>query len=558
MSQSSEEYYGSDSDGMDEDAQSRADENEQSDVDEYENGQSDVDEEYEGGQSDVDEYGDDTDLADDEAEVVQDTGYRNLLSKLKRSHPRVEEIALTHSRHMVNDIKAIMSATPGERQAELTTTTADERRQVALRTFQKLTEVNSERTRFRDYAPLPDPENEETGKKVTLTGVRSETSQFVLGGATKAMPFGPRRGAFSRADDGVRVIEPEVKIGKRTRQYLGHLSEIFFARVKTMEVECMLVNNRILMSTNDAAAVGTLAGQMLGTLLQEAAATINADERDSHRKRQFKIAAMGQALAITDEDEELDEVQEQGAYLLAQAHASYHVDPRAREGMEQILQTVQKQVRKSLAIQGPLSIADAAAAIVDPDYKNAVIAVSPLPGGGSHAEQHLALAYIQSGHGGAASVAGTKIPCATCWLTLALTAQHLPLEFNNTPGGLWETTTFRGLAAVAGALNITDLGVLSASFELAASLFGEGVFSQYLTALEEQTHLTITIPAKQAKLKDKGLTQDTSALTDDDEELQPRNTDDDPGWTLTTNPLSPPGTYGSDDENDQMQTDNNE
>jgi len=228
----------------------------------------------------------------------------------------------------------------------------------------------------------------------------------------------------------------------------------------------------------------------------------------------------------------------------------FYLDHAARQGLESFVKTLQAQVRTITQVRGPFSIEEAAEKINDVGFEHAVIAVDALEGGKSHAEQHLALAYLKSHNPGPAVVSGTKIPCAVCWLSLALI--HLAgrkLEFNNTPGGLWDTTVFRGLTAIAAELKIVDVTQLWASFVQTYNIVPGGKqFVQYLTALHDQTDLTVTIPEEGGGLKKKGYTQDISGLSREFIEGRPQSP---LGSPFREVPDSPRGSYGTPTHTDE-------
>lgn len=335
---------------------------------------------------------------------------------------------------------------------------------------------------------------------------------------------------------------PEVKIGEQTRQYLTNLSHLLFAKVKTMEVEAMLVNDRILVSTNETATVASLAGLRLDTLLEDAAKAVMAD--NPALRRQYKIGVMGQALVAAQADKPLTTAQLAGVKELAEAEAGFRADHATRVNLESFLRVLKSHVQNAISVQGPFTIDAAAEHLKDPEYKHKVLAVKALEGGKSHAEQHLILALIKSEYRGKAVVAGTKIPCAMCWLSLALAHQNnWDIEFNNQAGGYWDTTVVRGLAAVAEALNIVDITDLWNMFVRTNKIQPESKqFIQYLTSLREGTQLTIRVPKSGGGLKAQGLTQNISGLHRDFIETTP---DSPLGSPFEEPPPSPPGYWGT-------------
>jgi hypothetical protein len=493
------------------------------------------------------------------------TDYRNLLLRLGDIDPRIIAEVEPFARGFTNNVKSFVAATPDVRDKPLATEPKDRKRKLVGQVVEKLAKAKKDRVVLKRNRgtlppptpvppPLPGKGKVAAPKKVTQAAVHEKSVELVRGKAGTARPFSQQRGAFNLNESGVLPINPSVQIGAQTRQYLTHVSELFFAKVSTMEVEGMLVNHRLLVSANETSTVTKIAELKLGDLLAEAAKDPSAEIEvvaDAHKSRRYRIGVMGEALKLIDEGE-LTETQLKGVEVLAEAQAGFHLDYDARLMLESFVKTLQAQVRTITQVRGPFSIEEAAEKINDKAFIHTVIAVNALEGGKSHAEQHLALAYLKSQNPGPAVVAGTKIPCAVCWLSLVLI--HLAdrkLEFNNTPGGLWDTTVFRGLTAIAAELKIVDVTQLWASFVQAYNILpGGDQFVQYLTALHEQTALTVTIPKKGGGLKAKGYTQDISGLSREFIEGRPQSPLGSPFREVPGSP--PPGSYGtpthSDDE----------
>jgi hypothetical protein len=448
-----------------------------------------------------------------------------------------------------------VAVTPEVRGTPLSDTVKDKKRKLVGEVHEKLAKVKQEKVVLGlNYGTLPG--KSKAKKKVPQTTVKKKSAEVVKGEEGIARPFGHQKGGFNRNESGVRAILPSVQIGEQTRQYLTHVSELFFARVSTMEVEGMLVNDRLLVSANETATVTKIAQLRLGDLLAEAAEDPSAEIEviaDAHKTRRYRIGVMGEALKLVEQGSKPTEAQRKGVEVLAEAQTGFHVDYDARPMLESFVRTLQTQVRTITKVRGPYSIEDAAEKIKDPEFKHSVIAVKALEGGKSHAEQHLALAYVKSKTSERAAVAGTKIPCAVCWLTLALVHKAgRNLDFNNTPGGLWDSTVYRGLSAVANELKITDATQLWESFvESYQTLLDEDTFVQYLTALRKGTELIVTIPKKGGGLKGLGYTQDISGLHREFIGERPQSP---LGESFPETPLSPRGSYGtpphSDDESE--------
>jgi hypothetical protein len=482
--------------------------------------------------------------------------YRNLWPKLNDLHPEAVTIIETNSRGFVNMLESYMQTDAAIRSAPQADKGKKRKRDLAEKLSTKLESVKKERKvieKARGSMPATIVDGASIAKRpkkgeVTLDDVKKKNTELFMGDShTGARAFGHHKGELNLMDGGVEALLPDVKIGEQTRQYLGHISEVFFEKVEGMEVESMLVNGRVLVSANETERVEAMAGFSLATLLSNAAKAVNADlseayARDgekvvnaNHARRRYEIGVMGEALKVIPKDTNLNDAQRAGAERLAAAAAGYHVDHDSRKDLEALLLVIQHQVRNLTSVQGPYSIDQAAQKIVDPAFKNAVIAVKPVDGGKSHAEQHLALAYIKSGYRGKAVVAGTKNPCATCWLSLALVHQAgFAIEFNNTPGAYWDTTVFRGLGEIARVLGVTDITNLWKRFVATGTLL-KGGHKQYLTALWENTQLIVKVPKEGGGLKEKGYVQDISRLSQ-----YPMDIDNEPLGSPYAPPSSPP------------------
>jgi hypothetical protein len=473
-----------------------------------------------------------------------DTSYRSLASLNLVNDPKLMAIVSQKARPVIDSVKSWL-VTPEDVRNVPISAQFKKKRKRAETIYNKLEAVKGDHSILNKHLgsiPVTPASNKKVKPKdkVTLKAIKEKVPKLILGeDGESARPFGYQRGLLTLEPDSVQAIPPGVKIGDQVKQYLGHVSELFFAKVKGMEVECMLVNDRVLVSVNDQELVQELADQTLSELLQDAAKLVPSAE--DHLRRQRQIGLMSEAFSTVPDDEEPTAIQKEGAAKLAEAEVGYHMDYESREGLGSFLETLRHQAQNALRVQGPYTIDVAATKITEPTCKNAIIAVGTL-GGDSHAEQHLALALIKSSHGGKATIAGTKNPCAVCWLTLALVQQAgWALDFNNKPGALWGTT-YRGLVAVAKQLNIKDITALWARFVRTADLLPEGEFGQFVVSLRERAELTVVVPRSGGGLVADGLTQDISQLSqemvDDDDSTYLGN--------LTEPPATPPpGGYGT-------------
>jgi hypothetical protein len=484
-----------------------------------------------------------TDDESDEEPIQPDTSYRDLTTKVKLN-AKVQSIIALKSRAVVDSAKVYVVSSEKTRTGPLTDPTDRVKRKRVEEIHTALNDKTKTRKILDDHfgsMPVDTTKKKvKSGQKVTLKAIGEQVPKLVLGeDGEGARPYGHQKGMLTLEPDRVHALRPKVKVGGLVKQYLGHISELFFAKVQGMEVECMLVNDRVLVSVNDSDLVKQVAALTLQTLLKEAEQEVATSE-DVHNRRRHDVGVMGGALSVAD-GVDPTKTQLEGATRLSEAAIGFHMDHDSREGLESFLGMLQEQARSALQVQGPFSIDEAATKITDPTFENAVIAVGTLKND-SHAEQHLALALVKSGYRGKATVAGTKNPCTVCWLTLALVQQAgFDLDFNNNPGALWGTT-YRGLSAVAEALNVTDITNLAKRLRKTVDLLPDQEFTQFLTALKEGTNLTIKVPTTGGGLKEKGYTQDITPRS------PPFVDNDDRVWMgeETEIPTTPErGTYGT-------------
>jgi hypothetical protein len=475
--------------------------------------------------------------------------YRQLARRLSDVDPRIVDLIERGSRAFADNMKSYLATDPATRGTPLTDEVKEKKRKRVEAATEKVDQVRKDRRLLEPHlgssAPTPSGGTLPRDRKVTNKAVKEKTTTHILGEEEEfARPFGHQKGAFNLNPGGVLASYPEVKIGEQTRQYLGNLSNLLFERVSTMEVEAMLANDRILVSTNETATVTSLAGIDLSAALQGAANAVVTDNADHALLRRYKIGVVGEALRALPAGTPLTPGHLAGAKELAELETGFRADHDGRPELESFLRVLKNHVQNALTVQGPCSIDEAARFLVDPAYKHKVIAVKALDGGKSHAEQHLALTLIKSGYTGKAVVAGTKRPCAMCWLTLALAHQNgWNIEFNNEAGGFWDTTVIRGLAAVAQALGVVDITDLWTMFVRTNGIQPGGTrFVQYLTSLREGTQLIVNVPTEGGGLAARGLTQDISGLHKDFMEATP---DSPMGSQFEDPPASPPGFWGT-------------
>lgn len=359
-----------------------------------------------------------------------------------------------------------------------------------------------------------------------------------------AKKFGQRRGDMSTTPGEVHVVNPGLKVGEQTLQLLGHLAQLYMNLASDMEYQVLLVNNRLLVASNDQDKIGSFRGKDLQAMLIAAASkrVLPTREGESAAIRTYLAGALAEALRRLKSPTAapLTTAQQDGSDMLAEYQTGYHLDHASRKLLLSLLSIVQHQAVNKLAMHGPVTPAEAVPLITDPALEYAVIGVKPPALNGWHAEQALVMALILANWQGGAAVGGTKLPCFTCWLTLSLVNQcGFPLMFIPTPGLLWQTTTLAGLTNVAQQLKVQDVTALLSQFQTAQSMTGDG-FGQFMTALKTQTNLIVNTDLTGKEMSAQGLTQNQSQKSFYFGQYAPTPKDL-PG----EEPDSPVGTYGT-------------
>jgi hypothetical protein len=210
--------------------------------------------------------------------------------------------------------------------------------------------------------------------------------------------------------------------GMRARQVLRHLSTMIFHYAKSkvkaeQEVQAMLVNNRIFVSSNDRASMALFSGPLkpgeLFEILLGGATLPGKDSRaqaDMHKLR--ALVAGERTEDITDDSDEQSVLESMRGSVLA------------------AIQDSAKHVKHC-------TIEEASRLITDPKADGELIFVEGLEE--AHAEQNLIIAYARSGSPARAQIFGKKRPCTGCYLTFVFAKEILKLDitYNQNPGGFW-------------------------------------------------------------------------------------------------------------------------
>jgi hypothetical protein len=482
---------------------------------------------------------------------------RSVVDKLALN-PKVKKIVDERAKKTVDNFKLMRDAPPSVQSGVLPDPGKDKTRVFMKRVHDDFQQVKRQRTAAES---LTGPKL--TGKSKLIESGKGESVQdafedFASSSDSRdfGYPFGTRRGKASTKPSEVGALNPTIKVGIQPQQMLGHLSQIFMNKVNDMEYESMLVNDRVFVASNAQAAIKKFQGTMLKDFLADAAKKVVSSSAPSSESRPYGIGAVGEALKLDPTSiEDLTQQEKDGAALLAEYEVGYHIDYASRKPILSFLGLLQHQAKNAVAMNGPFKPAKAKDFITGGSV-NSVNLVEPPIKSGWHAEQALVMTLIEGGWTGGAVVSGTKRPCFGCWLTLSLLPQcGYPLTYDLSPGFIWDTSTTSGMAKVAKALGIEKVSVLLKMFDSAKILHG-GRWIQFMTALEEQTDLTVDVTIGGKALSRKGLTQDQSSRSfrflpkDEEQELVgapfapevPRS----PVYSYGTPPSSPGGQVDKD------------
>ncbi|WP_370941864.1 hypothetical protein AB5J62_22420 [Amycolatopsis sp. cg5] len=285
-------------------------------------------------------------------------------------------------------------------------------------------------------------------------GVSKTTVLATTRGATSTMRFANNvtfRGKWA-ADGLASGAGPKNAV--RDLQLLNQISQLLLSIGKSTEIEAMVVNDRILVSANEAGTVQEMIGRKLADLAEGYQPSGDADYDRKARKTQGVLNVMA------GDDDAL------GEERMARLAVDTDVFPEQEPGVTGILAALSQAYLP--IIDGGLPN-NAATLITNAALECRIIAVNTTgtsPSTCVHAEQSLAQALVLSGWRGPASIAGGKRPCLFCYVSLRLVQElHCPqLRFNRRPGGVWTGTTATGLYGL-----LLSLGADEAMFRRAVT-----------------------------------------------------------------------------------------
>jgi hypothetical protein len=305
-------------------------------------------------------------------------------------------------------------------------------------------------------------------KKIAQTGAVEVSSEY-----SKDMSFaGNVRQKGQWLDEGV-MSGPVPKDASYDLVLLNEMSQAMINAVKkTVEIEAMVLDDRMFVSANEQATVVELCGQSLDELLTKT----NSKFGDWEKAKAKEIAKLRESLTKGTGDTDR-------LVMMTVGSSMYPEQEKAIEAELAVLR------QTALKVVDGGSAASAGGLITRANLKNHIIAVHGTEissGPTSHAEQNLILALTKSSYAGSAvSVGGGKRPCTICFLSLSLVKKYRypQLRFNAHPGGLWDGTTKAGLADIATALNL-DIKELRADAKEFLGDVTQYVTSRDLTAPE--------------------------------------------------------------------------
>lgn len=424
-------------------------------------------------------------------------------------NPQVAKLVNERADVMVTNYKLVRTAEPAIRLAELPVPAKEANRSTAVQVYENLERVRAERVKDTQLLGAVRASSDVLiirgkGQSVaqTFKEITTDDNQRTLVEA-----LGMRRGMVSTIPGEVRAINPGFKVGSQALQLLGHLSQAFLNKVNDMEYQAMLVNDRVFVAANEQTAIASFAGMHLRDLLAEGTRNIILDTDPKAKVRAYKIGALCEALKLDKASTaQLTRVQEDGAKMLAEYALGYHIDHTARKPLRSLLNILRHQAVNGPAMLGPFTPDVARDYVADPKYKNKVILVKTPVLKGWHAEQALVYTMILANWTAGAFVAGSKLPCFGCWLTLNLLPQRgYPLSFTKKPGYIWGTT-MSGLTAVAKRLGVASTAEVKLLCQNAYG-YTEDRFLQYMTAIEPLDDLTVVVVKGQMGESVSGLTQ---------------------------------------------------
>ncbi len=206
--------------------------------------------------------------------------------------------------------------------------------------------------------------------------------------------------------------------------------------IKVTEIQCMVLDDRVMVSANEQSAITGLVGRALDKIVDSPPTGIESWAR----QRQVDLKARRALLAGASDESSVTQM----AAIVASANI-YGEQATALVALASALKS-----SKQLVDAG----SDPVRYVTSGGGANRVILVGS--GRFCHAEQNLLVALVKSGYSGAVTVAGGKRPCAACRVAFALAQESVPqLRYVDNSGGAWFGSSRSSFSQLADALSVS-------------------------------------------------------------------------------------------------------
>lgn len=265
-------------------------------------------------------------------------------------------------------------------------------------------------------------------------------------GVMTTNPLGPMKG-LARSGDKHVVSQPRPRDADRKLQFLTQLSVVLFSIVKLevskeQEVQCMELNGKLVITTNDAGSITAL-WKFLQNSKTDQFVEVILDKMNELMGNETKKAKTLRA--------SLPMLERKAAKMYAATQTETN-----REGYisRELAMLLRGKIQDTIEV---VNLDQCAAKLIAPGTK--ILLLHP---GAYHAEQNFALllaGYTGDASAFTASVAGKKRPCASCLVTLKMLCDFWRISLMNIPnGGHYFTPANPGLQA------LIDLGIKQFKF----------------------------------------------------------------------------------------------
>ncbi|HWF81741.1 MAG TPA: hypothetical protein VN695_14265 [Streptosporangiaceae bacterium] len=350
----------------------------------------------------------------------------------------------------------------------------------AIRYYQK---AQAYAPKFRK--PIPRKRTKDKPKRVTKEQAKEPTREQLEDVMNFDFPTSEKSGGQSTMvgswPPSVSISSQAAKDSSYDLQLLNLISQAFLNKISSAEVEAMALDDRVVVSANEAASVKSLQETALEELIAKPPAELEDLAKEKHRD----LSALRSGVR--------EGPSEDGEELLVGIAVGASMFPGQRDA---IMSSLKLLIQDKIKPAGPVNASAPGDALTKSENKARLVIVNRVPS--SHAEQNLVLALLKSGYGRSKSVAvaGGKRPCTICYLSLCLVREEFTgLSFNPHAGGYYIGETLGGLTKIVNAIGLTEEQVR----ERAKHYLG-GDFTSYITAVakydqvsaQERTALGVT------------------------------------------------------------------